>query len=150
MDSNIRKLAQLIVKDRETGCEYMIADFGETQGSRQRLVNLSTNETRVFQYNTIEEQERAESHGPESPLAASASAGLIQPQSDAGSERKQKTAGKIWYGDANSTQPDEAPVTAPSGPCRCLHCQPHSPLPMQECTAPENSQRASVEAPQQS
>ena len=95
LDSSIRKLAQLIVKDRETGCEYMIADFGDTQNSSQKLVNLSTNETRVLQYNTIEEQEI---HGTESVASISTSASLTHAHSEAASDKKKMGAGKIWYG----------------------------------------------------
>lgn len=97
LDSSIRKLAQLIVKDRETGCEYMIADFGDTQNSSQRLVNLSTNETRVFQYNTIEEQGI---HGTESLASMSTSASLSHSHAEAASDKKKMGAGKIWYGAA--------------------------------------------------
>lgn len=93
LDSSIRKLAQLIVKDRETGCEYMIADFGDTQNSSQRLVNLSTNETRVFQYNTIEEQGI---HGTESLASMSTSASLSHSHAEAASDKKKMGAGKIW------------------------------------------------------
>lgn len=100
MDSSIRRLAQLIVKDQETGCEYMIADFGEPHSSSQKLVNLSTNETRVFQYNTIEEQERARDHALESLSALSTCATSSQAPSEAASERRMKgmkSAGKLWY-----------------------------------------------------
>ena len=97
MHSSIRKLAQLIVKDQETGYEYMIADFGAPQNSSQKLVNLSTNETRVFQYNTLEEHERAQDLGFESLSAISTCATLSQAPSETASERRKKRAGKIWY-----------------------------------------------------
>ena len=44
------QLAQMIIKDKETGKEYMIADLaGDTDHlSSQKLINLSTNETIVL------------------------------------------------------------------------------------------------------
>lgn len=53
------QLAQMIIKDKETGKEYMIADLaGDTDHlSSQRLINLSTNETIVLQYDTLDPEQ---------------------------------------------------------------------------------------------
>lgn len=54
--NNLQQLAQMIIRDKETGKEYMIADLGGDAEhlSSQKLINLSTNETLVLQYDTLD------------------------------------------------------------------------------------------------
>lgn len=54
-----QQLAQMIIRDKETGKEYMIADLaGDTDHlSSQKLINLSTNETIVLQYDTLDPEQ---------------------------------------------------------------------------------------------
>lgn len=49
----------MIIRDKETGKEYMIADLGGDGDhlSSQKLINLSTNETLVLQYDTLDPEQ---------------------------------------------------------------------------------------------
>lgn len=100
---SLQQLAQMIIRDKETGKEYMIADLGgdADQLSSQKLINLSTNETLVLQYDTLEPEAgsttaRSGSHharsasssqmqalGPDAPAATS---GRATPREDHGGE----------------------------------------------------------------
>ena len=56
-DESLQRFAQLVIKDKESGREYMIADaFGgasEGDSTCQVLVDLATNSRRTFLYNTL-------------------------------------------------------------------------------------------------
>lgn len=53
---SLERFAQLIIKDKETGREYMLAephDSSADEASCQTLVDLATNDRRTFLYNTM-------------------------------------------------------------------------------------------------
>jgi hypothetical protein len=53
--TNLARFASMVIRDKETGREYMIADTGDGQQlSRQKLIDLSTNEALVLEYDTLD------------------------------------------------------------------------------------------------
>jgi hypothetical protein len=103
-DKHWQQLAQMIIRDKETGKEYMIADLaGESEHlSSQKLIDLSTNETRVLQYDTLERE----------PGSTTARSG---PRSAASSQMHAHSSGPLPPGNAGTSRERPADDTASAG-----------------------------------